>query len=94
MAQKEQVTIENSYFGYAETATNTIREMWGWQIKTAQNFFDQGLRAAQTWSDFSQTQVQEGARLSQEIMKMGLQNTEEAKKSFHNLSEKILSPNK
>ena len=94
MAQKEQVTMENPYFGYAETATNTIREMWGWQMKTTQSFFDQGLRAAQTWSDFAQTQVQEGARLSQEIMKMNLQNTEEAKKAFHSLSEKILTTQK
>lgn len=94
MAQKEQTTFENPYFGYAETATNTFREMWGWQMKTTQNLFDQGLRAAQTWADFAQTQVQESARLSQEFVKMGLQNTEEVKKSFSTFSEKMSSAQK
>lgn len=91
MAQKEQTTFENPYFGYAETATNTFREVWGWQMKATQNFFDQGVRAAQTWADFAQTQVQEGARLSQELVKMGLQNSEEVKKSFSSFNEKIFN---
>lgn len=89
MAQKEQTTYENPYLGYAESATNTFRELWGWQLKTTQNLVAQSLRAAQTWADFAQTQVQEGARLSQELMKMGMQNSEEAKKSFGSFSEKI-----
>lgn len=89
MAQKEQTPFENPYFGYAETATNTFREVWGWQMKTTQNLFDQGFRAAQTWADFAQTQVQEGARLSQEFMKMGLQNSEEVKRSFNSFNERM-----
>lgn len=89
MAQKEHSTLENPYFGYAETATNTLREIWGWQVKTTQNLFDQGLRAAHTWADFAQTQVQEGARLSQEFVKLGLQNSEEVKKTFCAFTDKI-----
>lgn len=92
MAQKEQTTFENPYFGYAETATNTFREVWGWQVRATQNLFDQSLRAAHKWADFAQTQVQEGARLSQEFMKMSLQNTEEVKKSFTAFAEKYPAP--
>lgn len=89
MAQKEQTAFENPFFGYAETASNTFRELYGWQFKTTQNLFDQSLRAAQTYFDFAHTQAQEGARLSQEFMKMGMANTEEVKKSFNSFSEKF-----
>lgn len=91
MANKEQTTFENPYFGYTENAANTLKEMWNLQMKNTQNFFDQGVRAAQTWADFAQTQVQESARFSQELVKMGMQNTEEVKKTMTSLNEKIFS---
>lgn len=91
--QKESTSYENpsfgAYTGYAENATNTMREMLSWQMKAAHNFYDQGLRAAQTWADFAQTQIQEGARLSQEFMKMGMQNSDELKKSLNYFNDKF-----
>lgn len=97
MAQKEsstQSTYENPYFGYAETATNTLKEIWGWQTKTAQGFFDQGMKAAQTWTEFTQTQIQESTKFGNEMMKMGMHNAEDLKKSFTGMTEKIFTAGK
>ncbi|MFP5519359.1 MAG: hypothetical protein ACLGGX_05610 [Bdellovibrionia bacterium] len=95
MGTKEtNTTTENPFFMYNEAAANTFKEVWGWQMKTAQNMFDQGLKAAQTWGEFTQNQVQETARFSQEFMKMNMAQTEEMRKSFTNLNEKVFSSNR
>jgi hypothetical protein len=91
MANKEHTNFENPYLGYAETATHTLREVWGWQMKATQSLFDQSLRAAQTYADFAQTQLQESVRLSSEIMKMNMATTEDLKKSFTTLTDKVQS---
>jgi hypothetical protein len=89
MTTKKQAQFENPYLGYTETGLTTAREIWGWQVKMTQSLFDQSVKTVQTWSDFVQTQAQEAAKISQDMFKTGLQNTEEVKKSFSHFNEKI-----
>ena len=95
MGQKEETTYENpsfgAYSGYAENATNMMREVLNMNMKAAQNWYDQSLRATKTCADFAQTQIQEGTRLSQEFMKMGQQTSDDLKKSYGYLSEKFFN---
>lgn len=79
---------ENPFTSYYETAENQAKQFLGWQFKTSQEMLDQGIKLAQTWSEFSQTQFQEGARLSQELIKTGFQATETLKKTFSPIFEK------
>lgn len=91
MSAKETATathgFENPFHSYAETTNESLKEFWGWQVKAGQSFFDQGLRYAQTYADFVQTQLQEGTRLSQEFIKIGLANAGEMKKTFSSVSK-------
>ncbi len=83
MANKETTTPhENPFRAYTGTANDSLKEFWSWQIKTSQSLFEQSLQYAQTYADFAQTQLQESARLSQEIMKMGLSTASDLKKTF------------
>lgn len=81
-AKETSSNYENPFHTYAETANESFKEFWGWQLKAGQTFFDQGLRYAQTYADFMQSQMQEGARISQEIIKVGFANAAEVKKTF------------
>jgi len=83
MANKETTTPhENPFRAYAGTANDSLKELWAWQIKASQNLFEQSLQYAQSYADFVQAQVQENARLSTEIMKMGLSTASDLKKTF------------
>ncbi|MEN0060195.1 MAG: hypothetical protein AAGB31_15255 [Bdellovibrio sp.] len=78
----KDTTFEKPFQAYATHTNEAIRDFWGWQMKTGQEMFDQGLRYAQACTDFAQTQWQESTRLSQEVFKIGLSNMEEMKKTF------------
>lgn len=84
MSAKETsaTSSEHPFHSYAGTAQETFKEIVGWQIKTGQSFFDQGLRYAQTYADLLQTQLHEGTRISQELIKVSLSNAAELKKTF------------
>lgn len=75
---------------FAENANNTFHEITGWQMRAAHSFYDQGMKAAQAWADFAQAQIQEGTRLSKEILKMGLQSSDDLTKSIDDLSTKYI----
>lgn len=87
-SQKHQQHSENPFTSYYGTAENQAKQFLGWQFKTSQEMMDQGIKLAQTWGEFSQTQFQESARLSQELVKTGFQAAETLKKTFAPLFEK------
>ncbi len=82
---------DNPFTSYYETAEGQAKQFLGWQFKATQEMMDQGLKLAQTWGEFSQTQFQEGARLSQELLKTGFQAAETVKKTFTPIFEKTQS---
>ncbi len=89
MATKNQNhNSENPFTSYYETAETQAKQFLGWQFKTSHEMMDQGIKLAQTWGEFSQTQFQESARLSQELVKTGFQAAETLKKTFAPLFEK------
>lgn len=87
-SQKTQQHSENPFTSYYGTAETQAKQVLGWQFKTSQEMLDQGMRLAQTWGEFSQTQFQESARLSQELVKTSFQAVETLKKTFSPLFEK------
>lgn len=79
---------ENPFTSYYETAESQAKQFLGWQFKTSQEMMDQGFKLAQTWSEFAQTQFQESARLTQELIKTNYQAAETLKKTFAPLFER------
>lgn len=86
--EKKYNPTENPFSSYYETAETQAKQFLGWQFKTSQEMMDQGMKLAQTWGEFSQTQLQESARLSQDLVKTGFQAAETLKKTFSPLFEK------
>lgn len=91
MATTHEKKADNPFSSYYETAEIQAKQFLGWQFKTSQEIMDQGLKLSQTWGEFSQTQMQEGARLSQELLKTGLQAAETLKKTMAPILEKTHS---
>lgn len=87
----EKKPTDNPFTSYYETAEGQAKQFLGWQFKTAQEIVDQGMKLTQTWAEFSQTQFQEGARLSQELLKTGFQAAETMKKTMSPIIERTQS---
>lgn len=68
---------QNWYSGLTES----FRDLVGIQVRTAHAMMDKTLGLGQTWTDFMQTQMHEGMKLSQECVKYGWTLTENLKRS-------------
>ena len=88
MADK-QFTTENPLWNYAGQAQDAWKEMYGFQVKTTQSLVDQAMKFGQTYTDHLYTQVNESTRLSQEALKAGAHLSEELKKNYYSMTEKM-----
>ena len=88
MAEK-QFTTENPVWNYAGQAQDAWKEVFGYQVKATQNLFDQMTKWGQTYTDHLYTQVTEATRLSQEAFKTGAHLTDEMKKNYFHMTEKM-----
>lgn len=61
--------------------TGSFRDLWGIQLRAAHAVMDKTLGLGQTWTDFMQTQMHEGMKISQECVKYGWNLTENLKRS-------------
>lgn len=61
--------------------TDSIRDLMGIQFRTAQVMAEKTMTLGQTWTDYLQTQLHEGIKLSQECVKYGWTVTENVKRS-------------
>lgn len=88
MADKH-FTAENPLWNYAGQAQEAMKEIYGYQVKTTQALVDQMMKWGQTYTDHLYTQVNEASRLSQEVLKSGAHLTEEMKKNYYSMTEKM-----
>ena len=80
---------ENPFLNYSTLATDSMKEIWGWQVKTSQVILDHSVRMGQTLADFAHTQAQEAARVTQEGWKNSAGLAETVRKSFFDLTDKV-----
>ncbi len=88
MADKH-FTAENPLWSYAGQAQDAWKELYGFQVKTTQSLVDQAMKFGQTYTDHLYTQVNEATRLSQEALKAGAHLSEELKKNYYSMTEKV-----
>lgn len=88
MADKH-FTTENPLWNYAGQAQDAWKEIYGYQVKTTQALVDQMMKWGQTYTDHLYTQVNEATRMSQEALKTGAHLTEELKKNYYHMTEKV-----
>ena len=88
MADK-QFTTENPLWNYAGQAQDAWKEIYGFQVKTTQVLVDQMMKWGQTYTDHVYSQVNDATKLSQEALKTGAHLTEELKKNYYHVTEKM-----
>lgn len=85
----KQFSAENPLWNFAGQTQDAWKEIYGYQVKTTQALVDQMMKWGQTYTDHLYTQVNEATRLSQEALKTGAHLTEELKKNYYHMTEKM-----
>jgi hypothetical protein len=80
----------NSTLNWYGGLTDSFRDLFSIQVRTAQVIADRSLGLSQTWTDFVQNQMHEGMKISQECVKYGMSLTENVKKSAFEMSDRAM----
>ncbi len=93
MANKEQTATDNPMWNYAGQtagqAQEAFKDLYNYQLKTTQTWFDQMVKWGQTYTDHMYTQANEASRLSQEFLKSGTHFADEIRKNYYQMTEKM-----
>jgi len=85
----KEFTTENPIFNYAGQAQDAWKEVYNYQIKTSQFLMDQAMKWGQTYTDHVNTQFTEANKMTQEYIKSGMTLSDELKKGFFAMTEKM-----
>lgn len=86
---KAESTSHNAS-SWANSATDSIKELVALQVRTAQAAVDKSVGFGQVVTDFYQNQLNESIKLSQEYTKLGLGLTENLRKAAVEVTDRAL----
>jgi len=83
-------TGSHNGFNWQNGFTDSIRDLMGLQVRTAQFVFDKSIGFGQAMTDFCQNQMHETMKLSQEYAKYGWSLTETVKKTAYDATDRTM----
>ncbi|MCM2277408.1 MAG: hypothetical protein NDJ89_04975 [Oligoflexia bacterium] len=88
--KSSKATNETYFAGLQGGVTDSLRELMGLQFRSAQAMMDKSISLGQSYTEFVQTQMNEGFKLSQEALRHGWTMAETIKKSAYDFTDRAL----
>ncbi|MCM2323928.1 MAG: hypothetical protein NDJ90_11770 [Oligoflexia bacterium] len=88
--KKTNTNEQTFYSGLQNGVTESLRDLMGIQMRSAQAMMDKSIGLGQTYTDFVQTQMHEGLKLSQEAVKYGWTLAETVKKTAYDFTDRTM----